>query len=75
VTKVSVILKKDGNSLQLTVQDNGRGFIQPNNGRGLGLNQMADRVTAVGGTFHIESHSGSGTAVVSRLPLPGTRNG
>ena len=74
-TKVSVILKKDGNSLQLTVQDNGRGFTRPGNGSGLGLNQMADRVTAVGGTFHIESQSSNGTAVVSRLPLSGTRNG
>jgi signal transduction histidine kinase len=74
-TKVSVILKKDGNGLQLTVQDNGRGFTQPGNGSGLGLNQMADRVTAVGGTFRIESQPGNGTAVVSRLPLPGMRNG
>jgi signal transduction histidine kinase len=75
-TKVSVILKKDGNSLLLTVQDNGRGFTQhANNGGGLGLNQMAGRVTAVGGTFHVESRPGMGTSIIGQIPLTGGANG
>ncbi len=71
-TQVSVMLKKDNGSLCLTVQDNGRGFSQPENGNGLGLSQMADRVATVGGTFDIDSAPGDGTVVASRLPLRGT---
>lgn len=70
-TQVSVILKKDNGFLRLTVQDNGCGFSQPENGSGLGLSQMADRVTTVGGTFKIDSAPGDGTVVVGRLPLTG----
>ncbi|NCF68640.1 MAG: hypothetical protein GWP61_21995 [Chloroflexi bacterium] len=71
-TKVDVTLEKENGNLRLLVQDNGLGFIHPgNNNGGLGLNQMAGRVTAAGGMFHIESRPGSGTAVISRLPLPG----
>jgi signal transduction histidine kinase len=73
-TEVRVTLHKHQNSLQLMVQDNGRGFTQPSNGSGLGLNQMADRVSAVGGTFYIESQPGNGTVVVSKLPLPSVGN-
>lgn len=73
-TEVRVTLHKHQNSLQLMVQDNGRGFTQPSNGSGLGLNQMADRVSAVGGTFYIESQPGNSTVVVSKLPLLGVGN-
>ena len=75
-TEISVSLKAQGDCLQLTVQDNGLGF-DPNgiNRLGFGLSQMADRVSATGGTFKINSKPGSGTTVVSLLPLPGTDNG
>ena len=74
-TEISVSLKAHGDCLRLTVQDNGLGF-DPN-GRyrgGFGLSQMADRVSATGGTFKIDSQPGNGTTVVSLLPLPGTDN-
>ena len=56
--------------LKLVIRDNGTGFdINKQGTKGLGLKQMSDRVTAVGGTFHIESQLERGTAVTVRLPL------
>jgi signal transduction histidine kinase len=75
-TQVKVILKKDNSNLWLIVQDNGSGFTEPvNHGGGLGLDQMAGRVTAVGGTFHVESRPGMGTSIIGQIPLTGTANG
>ena len=75
-TEISVSLKAQGDRLQLKVQDNGLGF-DPNGikRRGFGLSQMADRVSATGGTFKIDSQPGNGTTIISLLPLPGTDNG
>ena len=75
-TEISVSLKAQSDRLQLKVQDNGLGF-DPNGikRRGFGLSQMADRVSATGGTFKIDSQPGNGTTIISLLPLPGTDNG
>ncbi len=75
-TQVSVILAKEGQTICLMVKDNGRGFRQPASNRsGLGLGQIQDRVTAVGGTLQIESMPGKGTTLITHLPLYGNSNG
>jgi signal transduction histidine kinase len=35
---------------------------------GYGLTNMQERATAIGGTWHIETHKGKGTRVTVRLP-------
>ena len=57
-----------------SIRDDGRGFdSNPAHAtpvqKGLGLIAMQERVTAIGGTLHIESRSGHGTELSIRLPL------
>jgi PAS domain S-box-containing protein len=62
--------------LELLVRDDGCGFDQDEvTDNGLGLNQMRERVNAVGGTLQIESRSGTGTSVTAQIPLLGPANG
>lgn len=55
--------------LEIEVEDDGSG-IPPGTPRGVGLTSMRERATEVGGSFEIESGSGSGTRILARLPLP-----
>lgn len=67
---VSLESVETGKELRLMVRDDGRGFAQedPASG-GLGLSQMRERVTAVGGTLQVSSLSDSGTVVIAQLPI------
>lgn len=60
-----------------SVLDDGVGFdvrhLQDESGKkGLGLVAMRERVSAIGGTLHIESHPGRGTEVRLQLSLEGS---
>jgi len=52
--------------LELVVSDDGRGGADASGGSG--LTGLADRVDAIGGTIHINSRPGGGTAIHVRLP-------
>jgi len=58
-------------SLQLRVQDNGRGFdtefFQRHPSRGLGLRHMRERLAAIDGTLSISSHPGQ-TLLLANVP-------
>lgn len=67
--KVSLL---SGDSLQLTVRDDGLGFDpdkQNYRGRRLGLTSMRERAASIGGTLTISSSPGHGATV--RLEVPG----
>ena len=69
--KVSVRLKSDGPWVVGTIVDDGCGFERrAQQGRGLGLLGMEERVRELGGTIRIESSRGAGTRVEFRLPGP-----
>jgi signal transduction histidine kinase len=55
--------------LTFQVQDNGVGFDPDSAGRGTGLQGMADRLEALGGSLEIRSVIGSGTTVAGRIPI------
>jgi signal transduction histidine kinase len=55
--------------LEISIQDNGRGFAMPNHSAGRGLNNMRRRLQDVGGTCSIESKQGKGTLVQMRLAI------
>jgi len=65
VVRISVEQRPD--RILLEVQDDGRGF-EPRQ-RGLGLLGMEERVTHLGGSFHVESAPGRGTLINIVLPL------
>jgi signal transduction histidine kinase len=63
------LAKKDG-YLTFEVRDDGTGFDVDSRRRGTGLQGMADRLEAIGGTLEIRSSPGSGTSVMGRVPVP-----
>jgi len=70
--EVRVVIHRDGDGLSISVQDDGVGF-DPENNKGLGLLGMMERVSGLGGRFHIESHPGRGTVLSTYFALENDR--
>jgi signal transduction histidine kinase len=79
-TEVYIRLDIKGNSLVLEIEDNGRGFVLGNGAQkstgtqgriscGNGLDNMARRLAAVGGTCNLETSSQKGTKVIFTVPF------
>lgn len=66
---VRVTVARTGSALDVSVQDDGRGF-DATGEKGLGVLGMQERVASLGGEFRISSEPGSGALVFIRLPLP-----
>lgn len=64
-----VELHIDGNWLAFSVRDEGPGFDPLSTKPGSGLQNMIDRLEALGGSLVIDSTPGGGTRVAGRLPL------
>jgi signal transduction histidine kinase len=62
-------LSARGDELVFEVIDDGRGFDPTAIRRGSGLQGMADRLDAIGGTLDVRSEIGVGTTVTGRLPV------
>lgn len=72
--RVSIQVRRIGRVLCCTIQDDGTGFdvraVQSDRGRrGLGLIGMQERLTAIGGSFSIDSAPGHGTRLLIRVPM------
>jgi signal transduction histidine kinase len=69
---VSVLLeRRDGHAL-LIVEDDGRGFdhdAAAESGGGMGLVNMRERASLIGGTLEIETSPGRGTTLYVRVPV------
>jgi signal transduction histidine kinase len=69
-----VFLSKENHSIQLIVEDDGKGFQIPNGdghwhaGTGLGLFRIRERVQDIGGTIQIETEPGKFTRIILSLP-------
>lgn len=70
-TTVSVVVDRRGDTLRLTVSDNGPGFDSSAHFSGLGLAGMRERLAVIGGELEIESVVGIGTTIIARIPLAG----
>jgi signal transduction histidine kinase len=57
--------------LQLRVCDDGKGGADPR--LGSGLRGLSDRISALGGTFEVESSVGTGTTVSAQIPIHDAR--
>jgi signal transduction histidine kinase len=62
-------LSQSNGSLSFEVVDEGRGFEPDAVATGSGLQGMADRLAAVGGSLEIRSAPGHGTTVAGRVPV------
>lgn len=74
-TKVRVTLERQGDRLQLTMEDNGKGFnvqeakTRARTGISIGLLGMEERARLMGGEMTITSSSETGTRLTASLPL------
>lgn len=75
--RLDVSAAVDADILQLSIQDNGRGFdavaraeVTVNSPeQGIGLQTMSERAAALGGVCEVQSQPGRGTNVCIRIPL------
>jgi signal transduction histidine kinase len=73
---VQVDLCLEGDTVRLSVQDDGRGFenlagvVEGGQCKGMGLLGMRERVVLLGGSLEIESLPGCGTRLVALVPCP-----
>jgi len=68
--EVVVRLREEDGELVFTIQDDGQGFDQATTELGSGLQNMADRLAALGGELFVDSRPGEGTLVEGRLAVP-----
>ncbi len=69
-SQVDVCLSLEGDSIKLSIQDNGQGF-EPDdpNPEGFGFKTMEARIKAIGGELNIDSHPGLGTQVEATIMI------
>jgi signal transduction histidine kinase len=68
-SSAEISLAARNGALEFTVRDDGRGFDASATSYGTGLQGIADRLYAVGGSFRIESAPGRGTVVSGSVPV------
>ncbi len=67
-SSATVRLWQEDGVVAFEVRDDGLGFDTATSSFGTGLQGMADRLDAIGGTLEVRSVPGSGTSVVGRAP-------
>ena len=68
-SRVSISVTSGDGRVRIEIEDDGLGGADP--ARGTGLQGLADRVEALGGTLHVESPTGGGTRLAAEIPLGG----
>jgi two-component system, NarL family, sensor kinase len=69
-SQLSVQINRIGNDLNIMVEDNGRGFDPANtHNRGIGMQNVEDRIRALNGTIQVESQPTTGTSVILNIPI------
>ncbi|MYD26673.1 MAG: PDZ domain-containing protein [Gemmatimonadetes bacterium] len=71
---VDVSLKRNGEVVQLSIQDNGQGFdladtLSDQNETGIGLIDMQERLESLNGRMNVYSKPGAGARLVATIPL------
>ncbi|MGO9491379.1 MAG: histidine kinase [Terracidiphilus sp.] len=69
-TLLIINLEYKENSVNLSIVDNGKGFVQGNHQLGFGIRGMRRRAQSIAATIELHSTPGRGTSVVVEAPLP-----
>jgi signal transduction histidine kinase len=68
-THATVRLHENDGHLAFSVTDDGAGFDPERTSYGTGMQGMADRLSAQGGSLEVRSAPGGGTTVIGRVPV------
>ncbi|HEX8847221.1 MAG TPA: CheR family methyltransferase [Pyrinomonadaceae bacterium] len=71
-SRVDVLLERREENAVLIIEDDGKGFdteAEVEGNRGMGLLNMRERASLIGGTVEVESAPGEGTTVFVRIPI------
>ena len=73
-SRVEVGLNRNGENVQLTIKDNGKGFdladtLSDQNETGIGLIDMQERLESLNGSLNVYSKPGAGARLVAKIPL------
>jgi signal transduction histidine kinase len=68
--KVKLSLQHQHGTLALRIADDGRGFDAAHTPNGAGLQNIRERIEAIGGSFKLASNPGRGTVLTFSLPWP-----
>jgi signal transduction histidine kinase len=68
-SRAVIHLAEDHGHLVFSVADDGSGFDVASTAKGSGLQNMADRVDALGGSIEVASSPGRGTTITGRIPV------
>ncbi|MGL2966315.1 ATP-binding protein [Flavobacterium sp. XGLA_31] len=69
-TEITIHLTRHHDSLNIIIEDNGKGFLpNENKNEGMGLPNIEKKVEHMGGSFTIDSTKDKGTSVIIDIPL------
>lgn len=70
-TEISISLTQDEESINIIIEDNGKGFNPKKTVKndGMGLSNITKKVEQLNGTFNIDSFEGKGTTIIIDIPL------
>jgi NarL family two-component system sensor histidine kinase LiaS len=69
--RVDISLVYNGDSVQLSLADDGCGFDASAKSQGMGLRSIRERVSSIHGTVQVQSAPGHGTRVLVQVPTKG----
>ncbi len=70
-TEITISLTQDEDSINIIIEDNGKGFNPKSitKKEGMGLSNITKKVEQLNGTFNIDSFEGKGTTILIDIPL------
>ena len=69
-SELNLLLRVSKREVQLSVQDNGRGFFEQEGAGGLGIVGMRSRAAKIRGRFDLKTEPGAGTTITVTASLP-----
>jgi PAS domain S-box-containing protein len=65
---VKIVIKTDGNAVDIAVSDDGKGFNIEKKGKGIGISNIINRVKSFNGEIEIKSAAGKGCVTTITIP-------
>lgn len=67
--RIEISLRRRGGVLEMTVKDNGRGYSNPGDGAGIGMEIMRNRARMIGGDITVASAPGKGVSLTVKYQV------